>query len=164
MFQPPPKHERRIIVTDIDMNNIYNDIINGIMATYVYVWKCSGMDLAHPSYMAPPGTIIARRSSRREVIGGTITRRVREEAGTPAPTSKNRSARVNKEENHEEPVQTAAVNTRPGEFTEGESTITSVGLGPARMRWGGAEKKNMSKATGSQSRLQRQTSSPVADE
>ena len=79
MFQPPPKHERRIIVTDIDMNNIYNDIINDIMATYVYIWKCSGMDLAHPSYTAPPGTIIARRSSRRQVIGGTISRSVRGE-------------------------------------------------------------------------------------
>lgn len=60
MFRPPDKFERFIIETNIDLNRVYNDIINDIMDAFVFIWKCSGMDLEHPSYGAPPGTMITR--------------------------------------------------------------------------------------------------------
>jgi hypothetical protein len=88
MLRGPKKFEERIVVTDVDMNDVYNDAMNGILDAFVYIWKCSGMDLAHPSYAAPPGTIIARQSRRSTVSGGVlskITRAVPGAAEGPAP-------------------------------------------------------------------------------
>jgi len=79
MFRAPDKFNRRIILTDVDVNNIYNKALNGILDAYVYIWKCSGMDLAHPSYAAPPGTVISRASRRREVRGGVLSATLRGE-------------------------------------------------------------------------------------
>jgi hypothetical protein len=64
MFRYPDKFEPNMVVTSVDINDIYNSIINNILDAYVYIWKCSGMDLAHPSYAAPPGTVISRTSRR----------------------------------------------------------------------------------------------------
>lgn len=60
IFRAPDKFNRNIILTNVDVNHIYNNMMNSILDTFVYIWKCSGMDLAHPSYAAPPGTVISR--------------------------------------------------------------------------------------------------------
>lgn len=73
MFRAPEKFHGQMVLTNADMNEIYSDIINDIVDTFMYIWKCSGMDLAHPSYSAPPGTVISRISKRREVTGGVLT-------------------------------------------------------------------------------------------
>jgi hypothetical protein len=49
-------------------------MINNILDTFVYIWKCSGMDLAHPSYAAPPGTVI-KRPSRRQILASDAAKR-----------------------------------------------------------------------------------------
>lgn len=68
MFRPPERLEKRIIMTDLEANEIYGAVINGILDAFVYVWKCSGMDLAHPSYSAPPYTMIFRQAVKRSII------------------------------------------------------------------------------------------------
>ncbi len=65
-------------MTTVDMNDMYNSVVNNILDAYNYMWKCSGMDLAHPSYAAPPGTVITR-SSRR--MGATQEARERRPSG-----------------------------------------------------------------------------------
>jgi hypothetical protein len=66
-FRFPDKQNTQIVMTDKDVNDIYNETLNDIADVFVYIWKCSGMDLAHPSYAAPPGTTITRVSARRSV-------------------------------------------------------------------------------------------------
>jgi len=68
MFRPPEQMEKHIIMTDLEVNRIYGATINGILDAYVYIWKCSGMDLAHPSYTAPPYTLIYRRAVGRSIV------------------------------------------------------------------------------------------------
>ncbi len=60
MFRPPDQFHRYMILTNVDLNRIYESIINDILDAYVFIWKCSGMDLQHPSYSAPPATMIVR--------------------------------------------------------------------------------------------------------
>ncbi|MEJ2715590.1 MAG: hypothetical protein P8182_00375 [Deltaproteobacteria bacterium] len=74
MFRAPQKFLPRMVVTDVDANDVYNEALNGILDAYVYIWKCSGMDLAHPSYAAPPGTVVSRPSRRRTVTGGILAK------------------------------------------------------------------------------------------
>jgi hypothetical protein len=74
MFRAPDKFNRQVVLTDQDVNDIYSNIVNDIIDTYTYIWKCSGMDLQHPSYSAPPGTIIARASRRKVISGGVLSR------------------------------------------------------------------------------------------
>jgi hypothetical protein len=74
IFRAPDKFNRQIVLTDQDVNDIYSNIVNDIIDTYTYIWKCSGMDLQHPSYSAPPGTIIARASRRKVISGGMLSR------------------------------------------------------------------------------------------
>ncbi len=69
MFRAPDKLSTQMLLTDVDINEIYNETINDILDVFVYIWKCSGMELAHPSYTAPPGTSIKRVSARRTVRG-----------------------------------------------------------------------------------------------
>ncbi len=59
-FRPPDKFNRLIVLTNVDYNRFYTNMINDILDAFVYIWKCSGMDLAHPSYGAPPGTMVIR--------------------------------------------------------------------------------------------------------
>lgn len=87
MFRAPSKFNKKLVLTDVDVNDIYSRAINCIIDTYVYIWKCSGMDLAHPSYAPPPGTIVSRPSRRRTVQGGVLTRTMpaaKEEGGAGA--------------------------------------------------------------------------------
>lgn len=74
VFRAPDKFNRQIVLTDHDVNEIYSNIVNDIIDAYTYIWKCSGMDLQHPSYSAPPGTVIARASRRRVISGGVLSR------------------------------------------------------------------------------------------
>lgn len=74
VFRSPDKYHRHMIITNVDVTHVYNTIINNIADTFVFIWKCSGMDLAHPSYAAPPGTIISRTSRRSMVSGGVLTK------------------------------------------------------------------------------------------
>jgi len=60
VFRAPDKFNKNIILTDVDVNGVYNNQVNNILDAFVYIWKCSGMDMAHPSYAAPPGTVISR--------------------------------------------------------------------------------------------------------
>lgn len=90
MFRAPPKFNRRIVFTNVDFNEYYSTMINCTADALMYIWKCSGMDLAHPSYAAPPGTVVSRISRRREVQGGVLsstamTRRIAPPAEAPAP-------------------------------------------------------------------------------
>ncbi len=78
MFRFPDKFDSNMIVTTVDMNDMYSNVVNNILDAYNYIWKCSGMDLAHPSYAAPPGTVISR-SSRR--MGATQEARERRPSG-----------------------------------------------------------------------------------
>lgn len=70
VFRAPHRFEKQIIMSDVDMNNVYSTTINNLLDVYMYIWKCSGMDMSHPSYSAPPGTVIARPSRRRILVGG----------------------------------------------------------------------------------------------
>ncbi|MGB6063558.1 MAG: hypothetical protein WBG50_02045 [Desulfomonilaceae bacterium] len=74
LFRAPDKFDRNMIMTNVDINAVYNNMINNILQAYVYIWKCSGMDLAHPSYAAPPGTIITRESIREVLSSESILR------------------------------------------------------------------------------------------
>lgn len=74
MFRFPDKFDRNMMVTTVDMNDMYSRLVNNILDAYIYIWKCSGMDLAHPSYAAPPGTVITRTSRR---MGATLEARER---------------------------------------------------------------------------------------
>lgn len=74
IFRAPDKFDRTMLLTDIDVNYIYNNMINSILDSFVFIWKCSGMDLAHPSYAAPPGTVINRASRRTMLSGGVLSR------------------------------------------------------------------------------------------
>ncbi len=95
MFRAADKHDMYMVLTNRDLNEIYSDAINCILDAFVYIWKCSGMDLQHPSYAAPPGTIIERPSRRRVLGAGTLSRPVplrplplpgTEEGGAPTST------------------------------------------------------------------------------
>ena len=74
VFRAPDKFNRNMILTDVDINDVYSSMINNILDTFVYIWKCSGMDLAHPSYAAPPGTVI-KRPSRRQILASDAAKR-----------------------------------------------------------------------------------------
>jgi hypothetical protein len=67
-FRAPSKFYRNLILTSEDVNRIYNAQINAIADVFTFIWKCSGMDLAHPSYAAPPGTVISRPRRGMSVI------------------------------------------------------------------------------------------------
>jgi hypothetical protein len=73
-LRSPDKFLTRFLFTDLDLNNMYNAMVNDILDVYVFIWKCSGMDLAHPSYAAPPGTIIKRSTRRKETKAGLFAR------------------------------------------------------------------------------------------
>jgi len=77
IFRAPEKFNKQIIITNKDANRIYSDAINNIVDAFGYIWKSSGMELAHPSYSAPPGTIINRPSRRTVLTGGTVQRPVK---------------------------------------------------------------------------------------
>lgn len=66
-FRFPDKQNTQIVMTDDDVNDTYNEALNDIADVFVYIWKCSGMELAHPSYTAPPGTTITRVSARKSI-------------------------------------------------------------------------------------------------
>ncbi|MEW6114506.1 MAG: hypothetical protein AB1664_20395 [Thermodesulfobacteriota bacterium] len=68
-LRAPEKFDIHMTFNDMDVNTIYTKMINDILDAFTYIWKCSGMDLAHPSYAAPPGTVIQRRTLRRTVAG-----------------------------------------------------------------------------------------------
>jgi hypothetical protein len=90
MFRAPSKFNRKIVFTNVDLNEYYSTMVNCAADTFAYIWKCSGMDLAHPSYAAPPGTVVSRVSRRREVRGGVLTstaltRALPKRVETPAP-------------------------------------------------------------------------------
>lgn len=87
MFRYPDKFDRNMIVTTIDMNDLYNTLVNNILDAYVYIWKCSGMDLAHPSYAAPPGTVITRPSRRMGFAQETRERRPAAPTASAAPVA-----------------------------------------------------------------------------
>jgi len=74
VFRAPEKFERHMIMTDSEINAVYSTAINNIVDVYMYIWKCSGMEMAHPSYSAPPGTIISRPSRRRVLSGGVLSK------------------------------------------------------------------------------------------
>lgn len=84
MFRPPPKFEQALVLTDTDINRIYSSTINSIADVFVFIWKTSCMNLAHPSYAAPPGTVIKRDSRRTSLSAGVLAKpllpRPREEA------------------------------------------------------------------------------------
>jgi len=89
IFRAPDKFNRMMLLTDVDINTVYNNIINDILDAFVFIWKCSGMDLAHPSYAAPPGTIITRASRRTMLSAGVLSRSAplpgrQPEVGAPA--------------------------------------------------------------------------------
>ncbi len=73
-FRFPDRFNKNMVMTDVDVNQLYNNMINDILDAFVYIWKCSGMDLAHPSYAAPPGTIIKRASRRSLLSAGVLSR------------------------------------------------------------------------------------------
>lgn len=74
VFRAPQRFERHMIMTDVELNAVYSMAVNNILDTFVYIWKCSGMDMAHPSYAAPPGTVVSRFSRRRVLSGGVLSR------------------------------------------------------------------------------------------
>lgn len=74
MFRPPPKFEKAMVLTDTDINRIYGSIVNSVADTFTFIWKTSGMDLAHPSYSAPPGTVIKRSSRRTSLSAGILAK------------------------------------------------------------------------------------------
>ncbi len=74
MFRAPRKYNRNMLFTNVDLMHIYNTSMNATLDAFVYIWKASGMDLAHPSYAAPPGTVVKRASRRRFIHGGALTR------------------------------------------------------------------------------------------
>lgn len=73
MFRAPEKLKRNLEISDVDINRIYNAMLNDMSDALTYIWKCSGMDLAHPSYAAPPGTLISRADRRRMLSSGGST-------------------------------------------------------------------------------------------
>jgi len=74
VFRAPEKFIPHIVITDKDINRIYNNIVNCVADAYIFIWKASGVDLAHPSYSAPPGTVIERGSRRRFLPAGILAR------------------------------------------------------------------------------------------
>ncbi len=90
MFRPPQKFKTRLVLTAKDINAVYSNIINSIADTYTYIWKSSGMDLSHPSYAAPPGTIIDRPA------GKLLSSRKTSSASTVGESSKQAQAPQNK--------------------------------------------------------------------
>jgi hypothetical protein len=67
MFRPPDKFKINITFTNVDMNRVYGNMLNDICDAYLFIWKCSGMELQHASYAAPPGTLLTRL--RRGSVG-----------------------------------------------------------------------------------------------
>ncbi len=72
VFRAPEQFTPHIILSNRQVNNIYGNMVNSVADTLTYIWKVSGMDLAHPSYAAPPGTIISRPSRRAILSGGSL--------------------------------------------------------------------------------------------
>ncbi len=72
MFRFPDKFKVQMLLDDAHVNFMYNEMINDILDAYVYIWKCSGMEIAHPSYPVPPGTIISKPTRRKVVTGGAL--------------------------------------------------------------------------------------------
>lgn len=80
VFRAPEQFTPHVVLTNRHVNNIYSNMVNGIADTFTYIWKASGMDLAHPSYAAPPGTIIDRPSRRAILAGGSVQKPGRKDA------------------------------------------------------------------------------------
>jgi len=80
VFRAPEQFTPHVVLTNRHVNNIYSNMINGIADTFTYIWKASGMDLAHPSYAAPPGTIIDRPSRRAILSGGSVQKQSRKDS------------------------------------------------------------------------------------
>ncbi len=74
MYRAPSKFKRNMLLTNVDIGKLYNEAMNCVLDAYLYIWKASGMDLAHPSYPIPPGTHISRPSMRRTIHGGTLAK------------------------------------------------------------------------------------------
>jgi hypothetical protein len=100
VFRAPDKFNKNMIMTDVDINYVYSSMINNILDTFVYIWKCSGMDLAHPSYAAPPGTVI-KRPSRRQILASDAARRP---PRPPVSVAEETGPTVEPEEEGEPPV------------------------------------------------------------
>jgi len=111
MFRAPEKFIPHLVLTRRDVNSIYSEVVNCIADAYVFIWKTSGMDLAHPSYAAPPGTVIDRGSRRRILPGGALSRLpahpIEEAGGEVAPPP------LEEEAETEETVQTPIPPTFP---------------------------------------------------
>jgi hypothetical protein len=88
MFRAPGKFNRNLSLTDTDINAMYNAMVNSILDTYVYIWKCSGMDQAHPSYSAPPGTMIFRADRRSTLSGQALSAPTVKSPGTSTKASR----------------------------------------------------------------------------
>jgi hypothetical protein len=112
IFRAPNKFNKNMIMTDADINYVYNNMINNILDTFVYIWKCSGMDLAHPSYAAPPGTVI-KRPSRRQLLISEASRRP-PRPPLPAATEETEPAAVPEEEVAPAPGAEAPLPSAPG--------------------------------------------------
>jgi hypothetical protein len=117
IFRAPDKFDRNMLLTDIDVNSIYNNMINCILDSFIFIWKCSGMDLEHPSYGAPPGTIIKRPSRRTMLSGGILSR------PAPLPTTV--------------PPGEAEIQAEGEAAPEIEATPTEPGRGPESKPGGG---------------------------
>jgi hypothetical protein len=76
-FRAPEQFDKQIVLSNRQINDIYSDMVNSVADAFVYIWKTSGMDLSHPSYAAPPGTVIDRPSRRRILVGGTVQKPAR---------------------------------------------------------------------------------------
>lgn len=86
-FRFPHRFNKNMVMADVDVNQVYNNMINDILDAFVYIWKCSGMDLAHPSYAAPPGTIIKRASRRSLLSAGVLARPAPIPVAVPSATA-----------------------------------------------------------------------------
>ncbi|MBM3300182.1 MAG: hypothetical protein FJY85_09525 [Deltaproteobacteria bacterium] len=76
-FRAPDQFEKQIVLSNRQINDVYSNIINSMVDAYMYIWQTSGMELSHPSYAAPPGTIIDRPSRRRILMGGSVQKPAR---------------------------------------------------------------------------------------
>ncbi len=74
VFRAPNKFERHMIMTDGEINAVYSTAVNNVVDVFMYIWKCSGMEMSHPSFAAPPGTIVSRPSRRRVLSGGILSK------------------------------------------------------------------------------------------
>ncbi|MFH0824415.1 MAG: hypothetical protein V2B18_16805 [Pseudomonadota bacterium] len=124
MFRAPAKMKINMVVSDTEVNEMYGSIINCILDTYVYIWKCSGMDLSHPSYSAPPGTIVTRLKKRKKMDEELAARQAR------AAEAADKALDEITAEAEEEPEAEAAGGTSDSGGEAGGSSSSGGGSGP----------------------------------